>query len=365
MTPVKGDLWWPHVYMPAENPEDITGAGPLGRWVYGPWFFPPTPVCGSHRVPFKPFCIDIGAIANPYYGPANPIQPSVIPGTPNVSWGAEAFLDTMMVNGTAYPKLDIDPNTYRFRILNASHDRFLNLQLYVADPSYAPGTPGYLTEVKMVPAAAGTAGFPAGWPADGREGGVPDPSLRGPAFVQIGTESGFLAAPVVLPNRPVKWNTDATLFNAGNILQQNEGGGTLFVAPAERVDVLVDFSQFSGKTLILYNDAPAPWPAIDPHYDFYTDAPDRSDIGGAPTTLAGVGPNIRTIMQINVAGGGSTLATPDAVPATLPALQTAFAKTATNPGIFAADQNPISSRPNSLQHHLQHHLPCSRLLTGG
>ena len=66
-----------------------------------------------------------------------------------------------------------------------------------------------LTEVGMVPAAL-TSGFPPNWPADGREGGVPDPATRGPAFVQIGTEGGFLPAPAVLPNQPVQWNLDPT-----------------------------------------------------------------------------------------------------------------------------------------------------------
>ncbi|MGA7827096.1 MAG: FG-GAP-like repeat-containing protein [Geobacteraceae bacterium] len=347
MTPQTGDLWWPHVYMPAENPYDTTGAGPLGRWVYGPWFFPPTPVCGSTPDAVQPFCVDQGAVPNPYYGAANPNQPPEIPGTPNVSWGAEAFLDTMTVNGTAYPSLSVSAQSYRFRILNAAHDRSLNLQMYVADPSYTafdPATglpnPGFQKEVKMVPAAFNAA-YPTGWPQDGREGGVPDPSLRGPAFIQIGTDSGFLPNPVVLPNRPIKWNTDVTLFNAGNVLQQNEGGGTLFLGPAERADVIVDFSQFAGKTLILYNDAPAPWPALDPHYDFYTNDPDRQDIGGAPSTPPGFGPNVRTIMQIKVSGSGG-IATPDYYnPTTLANLQTAFASTATTPGAFATGQDPI------------------------
>ncbi len=121
-------------------------------------------------------------------------------------------------------------------------------------------------------------------------------------MVQIGTDGGFLPAPVELPNRPVNWNVDVTLFIAGLVKQQNEGGGTLFLGPAERADVVVDFSQFAGRTLILYNDAPAPWPAIDPHYDYYTGDPDNTDIGGAPSTVAGFGPNTRTLMQINVAG---------------------------------------------------------------
>ena len=66
-----------------------------------------------------------------------------------------------------------------------------NLQLWQADPTYAPGTPGYGTEVKTLPFAGGS--WPAGWPTpDARPGGVPDPALAGPDMIQIGTEGGFL-----------------------------------------------------------------------------------------------------------------------------------------------------------------------------
>lgn len=376
MTPVLGDLWWPHVYMPAQNPfnPDMSGINAMGRWHYGPWFFPATPICGSSPDAVKPFCVEFGTVANPYYdcgpgGPCNnPGQPPEMPGTPNVSWGAEAFLDTMMVNGTAYPSLTIDPKAYRFRILNASHDRFLNLQLYQADPTYTPfdpvtglANPGYQKEVKMVSAsprpdcsatvttnctcAAGfmPAGcFPMTWPMDGREGGVPDPALRGPAWIQIATEGGFLPEPAVLNNTPVKWNMDPTMFNMGNVLNQADGGGTLFLAPAERGDVIVDFSEYAGKTLILYNDAPTAFPALDPHYDYYTGAPDRTDMGGYTAIPAGFGPNIRTVMQIKVNAGANSTATPDYYnPATLTALQDAFKMTATAQGAFSLAQDPI------------------------
>ena len=40
--------------------------------------------------------------------------------------------------------------------------------------------------------------------------------------------------------------------------------------------MIVDFSKFAGKTLILYNDAPAAFPARVPTYDYYTGAPDLS-----------------------------------------------------------------------------------------
>jgi FtsP/CotA-like multicopper oxidase with cupredoxin domain len=373
LNPVTGDLWWPHVYMPAQNPynPDLSGINNFGRWHYGPWFFPATPTCGSSAQAIPPFCIANGPIANPYANGGD--QPPEMPGTPNPSWGAEAFLDTMLVNGTVYPKLAVDPKPYRLRILNASHDRFLNLQLYrattIVDPSTFtltnPGAgctsdpvvaiagatgvgatatatvdtgtgavvsltldtvgSGYtdpvtvtftgggcttppaatassytsLTEVGMVPAVA-TSGFPPKWPKDGREGGVPDPANVGPSMIQIGTEGGFLPQPVVLPNQPIQYNLDPTMFNVGNVLPQRDGGGTLILGPAERADVIVDFSAFPNSTLILYNDAPTAFPANVPQYDYYTGAPDRRDVGGYKATAAGTGPNVRTVMQINV-----------------------------------------------------------------
>jgi len=44
-------------------------------------------------------------------------------------------MDTPVINGTAYPTLTVDPKAYRFRILNASNDRYINLGLYKADPA--------------------------------------------------------------------------------------------------------------------------------------------------------------------------------------------------------------------------------------
>ena len=86
------------------------------------------------------------------------------------------------------------------------------------------------------------------------------------------------------------------MFNAGNVDLHS-----LLIAPAERADVIVDFSAFAGQTLILYNDAPAAFPARDPRYDYYTGNGDYRETGGAPSTLPGYGPNTRTMMQIKVA----------------------------------------------------------------
>lgn len=314
-----GSLWYPHVYMTMQNPGDPTGQNAFGRWQYSPWFWPP-------YIPTH------GTIANPYYNPLNPnnpMEPKYIPGTPNPSMPGEAFMDTPVVNGVAYPYVNLQPQAYRFRILNAADDRSFNLQLYIADNTTTTFDGRLNTEVKMVPAAFNST-YPADWPVDGRAGGVPDPAYMGPSMIQIGTEGGFLPAPVVLPNQPIDWNWNQGNFDFSDIAKHN-----LLLAPAERADVVIDFSQYAGKTIILYNDAPAPIPAIDPRQDYYTETPDQTDSGGAPSTVAGFGPNTRTVMQIRVAA-----ATP--APAfNLTALNAAFASTATSQGVFASSQKPI------------------------
>jgi FtsP/CotA-like multicopper oxidase with cupredoxin domain len=109
---------------------------------------------------------------------------------------------------------------------------------------------------------------------------------------------------------------------------------SLALAPAERADVIVDFSQFAGQTLILYNDAPAAYPARVPSYDYYTGAPDMSPVG-APAVLPGYGPNTRTIMQVKIA------ASAPAATFNLAALQAAFAHNANGTGVFESGQHPI------------------------
>jgi spore coat protein A len=113
-------------------------------------------------------------------------------------WIPEFFGDTVLVNGKVWPYLEVEPRTYRFRIVNGSNARFYHLVLNESN-------------------------------ADGHVLGTP-----GPAFYQIGTDGGFLPAPVRL--------TDLT------------------IAPAERFNVLIDFSGAEGKSFVLSNDAKAPFP---------------------------------------------------------------------------------------------------------
>jgi FtsP/CotA-like multicopper oxidase with cupredoxin domain len=319
----KGSFWYHHVYMPAQNPGDPGGMSAYGRWMYGPWFWPPA----ANTM--------YGPIANPYYDPncnlddpatwqyqTDPFcEPPEIPGTPNISAGMEQFNDTPVVNGVAYPKVTLEPKAYRLRILNAANDRFFNFQWYIADPTQGNGK----TEVALNPAELEAAQTdPNVFPTP-----VQSTATAGPDWIQIGTEGGFLPAPVVVDGQqPTTWITDPTRFDVGNVDKHS-----LLLAPAERADVIVDFSKFAGKTLILYNDAPAAFPARVASYDYYTGAPDLSPVG-APTILPGYGPNTRTIMQVTIAG--------TAAPAfNLTKLQTAFKHNANGTGVFESGQHPI------------------------
>lgn len=324
-----GDLWVPHVYVPAQNPGDSSGVNAFGRWAYGPWFWPPTTN------------IAYGPIANPYYDAAcDPdagwCEPPLMPGAPFVSMGMEAFNDTPVVNGAVYPTLTVDPKAYRLRILNAANDRFFNLSLYKAvdangapcdpsNPAPAPESTGVTcTEVALNPAEVEAA------LTDQTIFPTPLAGTEGPAWIQIGTEGGFLPAPSVFPAQPTTWVNDPTVFNAGNVDQHS-----LLLGPAERADAIVDFSAFAGQTLILYNDAPAAFPARDPRYDYYTGNADLRETGGAPSTLPGYGPNTRTVMQIKVAAAAP------AQPYDLAALQAAFAHKPDGSGVFESSQHPI------------------------
>lgn len=111
--------------------------------------------------------------------PPNPeIDPCITPGVDG---------DTILVNGKVWPYLEVEPRKYRFRVLNGSNHRFYRMKF--------------------------------------------EPELP---FYQIGTDGGFLPAPVKLKE--------------------------LTLAPAERADLVVNFAHLDGKEFILRNDAPSPFP---------------------------------------------------------------------------------------------------------
>jgi spore coat protein A len=114
-------------------------------------------------------------------------------------WAPEFFGDLPVVNGAVYPRLDVEPCRYRLRILNGSNARFFNFYLNLAQHS---------TDI---------------------------PSLV--RFHQIGTDGGFLSKPVEIEK--------------------------LLLGPAERADLIVDFSGLEGKVVTLSNNASAPFPGWD------------------------------------------------------------------------------------------------------
>jgi len=173
----------------------------------------------------------------------------------------------MLVNGTVYPFLEVRPGKYRFRLLNACNARFLNLQFVVEDPLVA-GEPLLV------------GGLPQAAPVD---------------VWQVGTEGGFLPVPVQLfaNGLPV-------------IPAANPAALPLLVAPGERLDIVVDFSGvLAGTNVLLYNDAPAPYPGGSPAFDWFFGSKKTPAV-----TAPGSGPNTRTPLQFRVLANAA--AEPDA-----------------------------------------------------
>jgi FtsP/CotA-like multicopper oxidase with cupredoxin domain len=107
-------------------------------------------------------------------------------------WIPEFFGDVMLVNGKSWPVMHVEPRRYRFRFVNGSNARFLQMQLFAAD-----------------------------------NGGPTD--TAGPSIWQIGSDGGLLNAPVNLDENPIPG---------------------VFIAPAERADVIVDFTGRTGSFIL-------------------------------------------------------------------------------------------------------------------
>jgi FtsP/CotA-like multicopper oxidase with cupredoxin domain len=159
--------------------------------------------------------------------PANLNGPPANPDT-HPFWIPEFFGDVITVNGKAWPTLSVQPRRYRFRIVNGSNARFYIMGLF------------------------NQAGV------DMHVNGAP-----GPAIWQIGSDGGFL-------NNPVKLNDPASGPNVcagdpiGNNNDTTASARCLFVAPAERADIIVDFGGQAGKTFTLKNFAVIPFPSGGP-----------------------------------------------------------------------------------------------------
>lgn len=108
---------------------------------------------------------------------------------------AEVYGSAISVNGKVWPYLNVEPRKYRFRMLNASNARSLSMKLLNIEDESA-----------------------------------------GPAFYQIGSDAGFLEKTVIL-NDPSSSLAPRLTLN-----------------PAERADLIIDFSKNAGKTFLLENN---------------------------------------------------------------------------------------------------------------
>jgi spore coat protein A len=111
-------------------------------------------------------------------------------------WAPQFFGELPVVNGAIFPYLEVEPRCYRLRVLNGANSRFFNLFLNLAKRP---------TDIPAI---------------------VP--------FRQIGSDGGFLPRPAAMSQ--------------------------LLLGPAERADLLVDFSGLEDRTVTLSNNAAAPFP---------------------------------------------------------------------------------------------------------
>ena len=135
-------------------------------------------------------------------------------------WNPETFYNTMVVNGTTWPKLNVAQASYRFRLLNGSNARMINLALFVVNPR--------TNEIN-------------------RNREIP--------FYQIGSDQGFLPRVV-----RIKTGEQIALVPGAHEPGPNSNPNdptALLMGLAERADVIVDFSGLPDGTIVrMINTAP-------------------------------------------------------------------------------------------------------------
>ena len=173
------------------------------------------------------------------------LQIDMDPATSDIApiWNPEAFFNTMVVNGVTWPVQEVAPALYRFRLLNGSNSRFINLALPVTDAAGNQITVNRLTSRYE---DNGQSKKPVNFPVN---------ELR---FWQIGAEQSL--KPTVTAIK--------TGFATTGLIQKSSGRFTaetpasdpqqaLLMGLAERADVIVDFRGLPDGTIItMTNTAP-------------------------------------------------------------------------------------------------------------
>ncbi len=135
-----------------------------------------------------------------------------VSGKPGAPWVSEYYGSAILVNGKIFPYHEVEPRKYRLRLLNSSNGSFYRLS-FSADATV---------------------------------------SSEALTFHQIGSEQGFLAAPVPM--------------------------NLLILGPGERADLIVDFSSHAGKEVLLRTD-------VTVVMQFRVSANHAIDTSSLPTTL--------------------------------------------------------------------------------
>ena len=159
----------------------------------------------------------------------------------------EFFGDVMVVNGKSWPYMEVEPRRYRFRILDVCNARMLALRLADdAGNTTGPTVPGI-------------------WQI-GSDGGLLDRPVAINSFVPFSFDPAITvpSAPGVEASR-VRPSVRIPSFGRKPVMASPYGSPVfdsprLFLAPSERMDVIIDFSGFAGKTFTVVNDAKYPFP---------------------------------------------------------------------------------------------------------
>lgn len=159
------------------------------------------------NLPGQPPQADFTGVLDIPYIPISDISPI---------WNPESFFNTMVVNGNTWPKLEVAPARYRFRLLNGCNSRTLNLALFRMN------------------------------------GPVQESELP---FYQIGGDQGFLPKVVM-----VRTGSYTVLPGNGTVpaaIPAPDPQYALLMGPAERADVIVDFTGLPNGTIVrMINTAP-------------------------------------------------------------------------------------------------------------
>ena len=191
-------------------------------------------------------------------------------------WNPEFFGNTIVVNGTTWPDLQVTQQRYRLRLLNGSDSRFVNLSLWIVPPRKGAVAPNaYTLTSKQLINRAKFAEMP---------------------FFQIGAEQGFLPQVVeITTGFATPLPGDGTSVALGTLPAQPVANidQALLMAPAERADVILDFTNLPVGTVVrMVNTGP--------------DAP----FGGFPAAPVADAKTTGQVMSFTVVAAGAGITDP-------------------------------------------------------